>query len=188
MTSRILYLTIILFVVSFIGCTKKQSGESTQQTVSKGPVLVYQATDVTPRTDRVSNFSWKDDDGKTIDLDSYMGRVTVINFWATWCPPCKAELPDLIALSKDLAGKNVKFIGISVDRGANVLEDLRTFTREKGIPYPVIISNPGLEEAFGSPRAIPTTYIVNAKGAITRTLVGLQSKDVFASAITAAMD
>ena len=121
---------VLLFLLS--GCSKKQ--QSGNDINGRKSANVADVVSVTKRTDVVSNFSWKDSSGKTIDLDAYRRKVTLINFWATWCGPCKMELPDLIAISKEMADRDVKIIGVSTDRGTNVLEDVSSFVAEKVFP------------------------------------------------------
>ena len=165
------------------GCAQKRTAGSGAGSV----VSVSAVTGVLPRAPKAANFSWKDESGATADLDGYRGRVTVVNFWATWCPPCRAELPALVSLSKEMAGRGVRFIGVSVDRGANVASDLREFAGSNGITYPIVISIPALEEAYGSIRAIPTTFILDSTGTVVKTFVGSRTKEVFAEAIESAL-
>jgi len=79
----------------------------------------------------------------------------------------------------------VKFIGVSVDRAPNVADMVRSFCSEHGITYQVLLSNDDMEAAFGNPRAIPTTVLVDADGNIAKTIVGLQTKEQYAQAIAA---
>jgi thiol-disulfide isomerase/thioredoxin len=182
MRIRLLVFSSIL-LIGFTGCGKKDSRAGDAPPASGSNVA--DVMNVVKRSDKVPNFSWKDSTGKVQDFDSYRGKVTFVNFWATWCGPCKAELPDLVSLSRELAPRDVRFIGISTDRGPNIIEDVRTFVNEHGIPYPVIVANDDLSEAFGDPRMIPTSYLVDSDGKIAKTLVGMQSKDALAQAITA---
>ncbi len=167
------------------GCGKSNDQSQTQPPGSGVRPLVADVFGVVRRDNKVPNFSWKDSTGKTVDFDSFRGKATLINFWATWCVPCKKELPDLVALSSELAGRDVKVLGISTDRGANVESDVGTFVRDHGIPYQVLISSEDLEEAFGNVRAIPTTFLIDADGNIVQTFIGARSKDIFAQAIAA---
>jgi len=128
---------------------------------------------------RTPEFSWKDASGNVVTFASARKKVTLVNFWATWCGPCKAELPDLIDLSKQYANKDVEFIGIATDRGDNVISDVRAFVKDKGIPYQIVMSNEDLEEAFGTIRAIPMTFIVDKDGKILTSFLGARSKDFF---------
>ena len=118
-----------------------------------------------------------------MNFDAYHGKVTLVNFWATWCGPCKTELPALVALNKEYADRGVRIIGVSADRGANIAADVQAFVRENGLPYQIVISNDDLEEAFGNIRALPTTFIVNDQGTIVKTIVGGRDKAFFAQAI-----
>lgn len=165
------------------GCSNKKEADIKNYPISGKGSNVSEITNVSKRIDLAPNFSWKDQSGKTIDFDSFRGKVTLINFWATWCGPCKRELPDLIALSKDLADKNVKVLGISTDRGSNVIEEVRSFVAEKGITYQIVISNEDIEEAYGNVRVIPTTFLIDANGKIVQTIVGARSKQQFAELI-----
>ncbi len=178
-----LSVVLSILLIGFSGCVKKDSRAGDTQPAAAGNVS--DVMNVVKRSEKVPNFSWKDSTGKIQDFDSYRGRVTFVNFWATWCGPCKKELPDLVALSQELAPRNVRFIGVSTDRGPNIIEDVRTFVGEHGITYPVVVSNDDLDDAFGDPRMIPTSFIVDSDGKIAKTLVGLYSKEALSQAITA---
>jgi thiol-disulfide isomerase/thioredoxin len=131
-------------------------------------------------------FSWTDQKGKKVSFAEFSkGNVVLINFWATWCGPCRRELPDLIALSRDYAPKKVKVIGISVDSGTDVLTMVHKFCTANNITYPIIIDNGELEKAFGGIQGIPTTFFVNKNGKIAQKMVGLQSKETFSSVLDA---
>ena len=177
---RILLCATLLGVVS---CGKQQQSEE-RAAGSPSSSNIAQVTNVTLRGGLAPNFTWKDAAGKQIDFDSFRGKVTLINFWATWCGPCKRELPDLVALSKELSEKNVKIIGVSVDRGVDVANDVKNFVEQHGIPYQVVIASDELVEAFGNISAIPTSFIVDQQGKITQTLIGMRSKEAFAQALT----
>ncbi len=176
-----LFIPFGLFVLP--GCTSEQPkpGDSP---VTPAPMNVAEVSSVVPRRDKVPNFSWKDSTGKVVDYDSFHGKVTLINFWATWCSPCKKELPDLVAISQELAGKGVKIIGVSQDRGVNVLEDVKSFVRDNRIPYQIVISTDELEEAFHNVRQLPTTFLVDGQGNIVKTFIGARSKEIFTQAVT----
>lgn len=176
-------LSFILISSLVAGCGKKNSRSGEAQPTGAGRT-VADVINVVRRPDKAPNFSWKESTGKIVDLETYGGKVTFINFWATWCGPCKKELPDLADLSRELADRNVKFIGVATDRGPNIIEDVRTFVSEHAIPYPVVISTDDLEDAFGNPRLIPTSYLVDANGKIAQTFVGMQSKGVLTRAIS----
>jgi thiol-disulfide isomerase/thioredoxin len=183
LTFRILLLLVA--ALCCVSCAKK--GETPPANRASHAELVSELSSVSARADRAPNFAWKDRTGNTVDFDSYRGKATLVNFWATWCVPCKRELPDLVALSKEFAGKNVKILGISTDRGASVIEEVSTFVREQGIPYQNVISNDQIEEAFGNIRMIPTSFLIDGEGKIVQTFVGGRSKEFFAQAINAVL-
>ncbi len=173
------FAVLLLAAALITGCSKKRTAETGGESQTGVPRNVTSVISVTPRTDEVPNFSWKDSTGKVVDIDAYRGQVLLINFWATWCGPCKRELPDLIAISRETAGQKITVIGVSTDRGSGVLQDVGTFVSDHKIPYQIVISNEDLESAFGNIRAIPTTFIVNPAGKIVQTIVGGRSKEAF---------
>jgi thiol-disulfide isomerase/thioredoxin len=168
-------------ILAVSGCKKNPGQSSPAKTNSTSGIT--EVFNVTKRADRAPDFSWKDSTGATVSFDKFHDKVTLINFWATWCGPCKKELPALVEINKEFADRGVRIIGVSSDRGANVADDVRAFVRENGIPYQVIISNDDLEEAFGNIRALPTTFLVNEQGTIVKTFVGGRDKQFFSEAI-----
>jgi thiol-disulfide isomerase/thioredoxin len=123
----------------------------------------------------VAAFTAVDLDGKTITSESWRGKVTIVNFWATWCAPCRAEIPDLVAL-QDKYGDNLQIIGISQDEtGAEVV---RRFAEEHRINYPIVMSTPDLERVFGGVYALPTSFIIDRDVRIVQKHVGMLKPDV----------
>ncbi|MEW6320528.1 MAG: TlpA disulfide reductase family protein [Acidobacteriota bacterium] len=117
----------------------------------------------------VSAFTLETVDGRTIASRDLRGRVVLVNFWATWCPPCRAEIPDLVALQSTYAGRLV-VLGISVDeQGVGVVE---RFVRSHGISYPVAMSTPALLRAFADVTSLPTTFVIDPDGRIVQRHVG----------------
>jgi peroxiredoxin len=179
---------VVTFIFSLLilqSCSKKEAPKTASSTIAQGNGNVAEAMNVVKRADKIPNFSWKDNAGNVVDFDTYHGKITLINFWATWCGPCKKELPDLVAISRELSGRGVKVIGISVDRGSNIIDDVRTFVQEHDIPYQVVVANDDLEEAFNNIRMIPTSFLVDADGKIIQTLVGQRTKESLSQSITA---
>lgn len=109
--------------------------------------------------------------GDTFDSSAQEGRVLVINFWATWCAPCRVEIPDLIALQEELGGEQFDVIGISLDTDEPAF--VKEYTDAMNINYPLIIDDGEIAEAFGGVYALPTTYVVDKKGKITHRTIGL---------------
>lgn len=118
--------------------------------------------DLRPGT-KAPSFTLSTLDGKTFTLKQ-PGKVVLMDIWATWCPPCRAEIPYVIRLSKKYAGKDVVIAGVSVDQRKG---DVSGFAKDKGINYTIVLDPGG--QTVGGPyqlRGIPATYIIDKKGVI----------------------
>ena len=121
-------------------------------------------------------------DDTTVSLANFEGHVLIIDFWATWCPPCRKEIPGFIELHEKYRDRKFAVIGMSVDRGSE--EMVREFIENSKMNYPVIMAlgkiQNDYEKAMGSPiRGIPTTLVVNREGGIVSVHVGYRSKEAF---------
>ena len=109
-------------------------------------------------------------DGRTITPDSLRGRVVFVNVWATWCPPCRAEMPALQQLADAYAAEGLVMLGLSVDRGpANTVD---AFLAERHITYPVAIVGADVIDAFGGVRGYPTSFLVDKAGVVRHAVMG----------------
>jgi peroxiredoxin len=124
------------------------------------------------------DFTLKDMEGAPVRLADYKGKVLVLNFWATWCPPCKAELPGIIEVHSQYKDKGVVILGISEDDDAPTL---KTFASEWKIKYPMLVglNEDKLFDAYGPLYGIPTTVFINREGAICGRHVGPATKEEF---------
>jgi thiol-disulfide isomerase/thioredoxin len=118
-------------------------------------------------------FSLTDMDGKTHTTTSYKGKWVLVNFWATWCPPCLEEIPDLIALQD--SHKNLIVIGIAMDYKSK--QEVAKFADDNLINYPLVLGNDKLARQFGSAEILPTTYIYNPQGKLVKVHRGLISRN-----------
>lgn len=126
------------------------------------------------------SFSLEALDGTTITLDELKDKVVVLNFWATWCPPCVAEIPHLIDIQKDYS-EDLQVIGVSFDES---IEDVKEFRSKKDIHYPIAMSTPDIVQSFGHVRSIPTTFIIDKDGFVRDIIVGYHSKKQFMKVIS----
>lgn len=108
--------------------------------------------------------------GQRLTADSLRGKVVLVNVWATWCPPCRAEMPALQQLANAYAPQGMVLLGLSVDRGAP--ESVDAFLRERGITYPVAIVEADVIQAFGGVRGYPTSYLLDRQGVVRHTVMG----------------
>ena len=114
-------------------------------------------------------------DGRTLSAADWKGKVVIVNFWATWCPPCRAEIPDLIKL-QDKYRDRLQIIGVSEDEDGP--EVVRKFVAEYGINYPIVMSTPEVKTAFSGIYALPTSFIVDRGLHVVQKHVGLLHPDV----------
>lgn len=124
----------------------------------------------------------KDINGKVVKSSDFNGKVVILDFWATWCPPCRKEIPGFIELQKQYEKAGLMVVGISLDEeGPAVVEK---FMKSNGINYPVVMGTTETVEAFGGIEGIPTTFIIDRKGNLRGKHVGFVEKRVFESEIT----
>jgi len=119
---------------------------------------------------KLPDFAIQDINGKTIRPADWAGKVVLINFWATWCGPCRAEIPELIEFQKHYADQLV-VVGLSVDEGP--AGEVKAFAAQNGMIYTVAIADMALQKAFGGISAVPATFVVNPEGGIVQRHVGL---------------
>lgn len=118
-------------------------------------------------------FVFKDIAGETHALQSYSGKWVVVNFWATWCPPCLEEIPDLIALHEKR--KNLSVIGIAVDYKS--VEEVKSFVDDNMMSYPIVLGDDKVLQQFSSATVLPTTYIYNPQGNLVKVHHGLVTRE-----------
>jgi thiol-disulfide isomerase/thioredoxin len=115
-------------------------------------------------------FSFTDVNGRSISSASWHGKVVLVNFWATWCPPCRAEIPDLITLQERYRDQLV-VVGISEDEGP--VDEVKRFVADHGMTYVVEIGTPELRKIFRGVVALPTTFVIDPEGRLQQKHVGL---------------
>jgi cytochrome c biogenesis protein CcmG/thiol:disulfide interchange protein DsbE len=130
-------------------------------------------------------FALEDLNGKKVTLDSYKGKAVLINFWATWCGPCKIETPWLIDLRNKYAGQGFEILGISAeaddlkeDDKAGWAKDkaaIAKFVSEEKVPYPILINGDSITQAYGGFDAMPTSFFVDRNGTVVAAQMGITS-------------
>ena len=124
------------------------------------------------------------DSGKTIHLSELRGQPVLLNFWATWCPPCRQEMPDLDRIAKDFAGKaHVLAVGADPQETA---ETFRNFRQSLGLSLPVGVDSSGEAARLYGARAIPTSFFIDARGVIRSTRLGAMTYDMMREGLQAA--
>lgn len=120
----------------------------------------------------------KDLDGREVSSDQFKGKVVVVDFWATWCGPCRVEIPGYVALQKKY-GDRLAIVGMSVDRGPEVV---KKFVAANNVDYQIVMADDEVVQAFGGEEginAIPTTFIIDRSGKIRDRKLGAEHTDEF---------
>jgi thiol-disulfide isomerase/thioredoxin len=198
-----MFASLVLF-----SCAKKeepakdalpQATEQQQNGVNKNNTIdvpannaenVFTVGAVVPQTAKSPvDFAWKDATGDKKFSELAKGKVLLVNFWGTWCPPCRAEIPDLIQISKDLKDKEFIMIGVALERNPEqAVQLVNNFVLQSGIPYIVFVDEQTklVEEYaknFGAIEGVPTTYIFDKNAKLSQVIVGKKTKDEFMSYI-----
>jgi thiol-disulfide isomerase/thioredoxin len=117
----------------------------------------------------------RDLDGRPLSSADWRGKVVIVNFWATWCPPCRAEIPDLVALQNKYRDR-LLIIGVSQDEGS--VEVVKQFVAAHQMNYPVVMMTPEIDQAFPGIRALPTSFILDRESRVVQRHVGLLNQVV----------
>src|SRR5258707_3242504 len=126
-------------------------------------------------------------DGKSVRLSSLRGRVVLLNFWATWCLPCRAEIPEFNVLQRDLASKGLSVVGVSVSP-VDTSDAIRSFQRDIKQDYTVLRGAEEIGTKFGNGPGLPVTYILDRSGRIRQKFIGPQSQENFEKVIKPLLD
>jgi cytochrome c biogenesis protein CcmG/thiol:disulfide interchange protein DsbE len=120
-------------------------------------------------------FTLTDLEGRPVSLSDFRGKVVVLDFWATWCPPCKREIPDFVGLQSTYGSRGVQIVGIALDEPART----KAFAVANRMNYPVLLGNEEVSSQYGGISGIPTTFVLDRNGKIFRRYIGFRPRDVF---------
>jgi len=139
-------------------------------------MIAFSPASVLRQETKAPQFELKDLDGRTVRLSDYQGKVVLINFWATWCPPCRAEMPDLVRLQRE-HGKDLQIIGVTYppEKKARV----RRFARSLKVNYPIILGTREIKARFSSEETLPLTVVINRDGKVSDIISGILLREEF---------
>jgi peroxiredoxin len=120
---------------------------------------------------RAPSLTLKSIEGRTVRLSDYKGKVVLINFWATWCPPCGAEMPDLVKLQREYGKDGLQIIGVTYQ--PEQLAHVRKFTRRLKVNYPIVLGTPETKAGFSPDETLPLTVIIDREGTIRGAIAGI---------------
>ena len=119
----------------------------------------------------------KDLRGRTVRLSSYRGKVVLLNFWATWCPPCRAEMPALIKMQRQYQSRGLQVIGITYPPEA--LGEVRRFIRKLGVNYPIALGTKETKTLFDESETLPVTIVIDRQGHVRERIEGILLPEEF---------
>jgi peroxiredoxin len=158
----------------------QQQGDQNKQVTGSSASFKVSEVDSDVKKNELVDFKWSEN-GKEMKLSDYKGKVILLNFWATWCPPCRKELPDLSTISTELKDKDFKMIGVSVDDNQEVLN---TFLQSNKLSYTIVFEPEQLVTKYMSAagqnqNVVPQTYIIDKNGKVVEAIMGSRSKADF---------
>jgi peroxiredoxin len=132
------------------------------------------------------DFQLVDLDGKNVRLSDLRGKAVLLNFWATWCPPCKIEMPWFVDLQKQYGSQGLQIVGVAMDTG-NAHDAVAKFAKEMDLNYPVLMGNDAVADQYGGVDSLPTTFYIGRDGKIVSRVFGLVSHKEIEEGVRAAL-
>lgn len=127
----------------------------------------------------------KDLTGAEVKSDQFKGKVVVVDFWATWCPPCRAEIPGYVELMKKYGKDGLVIVGVSMDEAGPAV--VKAFSDKFGVNYPMVMGDDKVLAAFGGIEALPTTFLIDRNGQIRDRKVGAEATEDYEKKIVGLM-
>ncbi len=140
-------------------------------------MIAFSPASVSGQDVKAPQFELRDVHGRIVRLSDYKGKVVLINFWATWCPPCRAEMPDLIRLQREHAKQGLQIIGITYPPQTKAR--VRRFARSLKVNYPIILGTRQIKARFSSDETLPLTVVINRDGTVSEIISGILLREEF---------
>ncbi len=170
-----LTLVIVAFAVAlmlYVGfhAARRNAGASTHLSQSK----------VAP------DFSLQSIDGRTTHLSDFRGKAVLLNFWATWCGPCKIEMPWFVDLQNQYGSQGLQIVGVAMDDASK--EDIGKFAKDMGVNYPILIGKESVGDQYGGVPALPESFLISRDGKVIDKIIGLRGKAEIEDAVKKALN
>ena len=164
--ARLLLVAMLAAALASCGKPSGQTGDTGTRTARSGEVG-------TPAPE----FTLPDIAGNQVASSSLKGKVVILDFWATWCPPCREEIPHFVNLQSKDRDQGLAIVGLSLDAGG--AKDVKPFAEEHDVNYTMLIANEEIARAYGNITAIPTTFVIDREGKIVQRFIGYTAPEVF---------
>jgi thiol-disulfide isomerase/thioredoxin len=173
--SKSILLGLLINALFALGCGRTQTAQADAKQADQGspdaePIRFVKNPDAAPA------FQLNDLDGKPVSLAEAKGKVVLLNFWATWCGPCRAEIPDLVDLQKRYAGK-LEIIALATQE--DDADQVRRFVLRSGINYRVAMASDDVVREYGGVAALPTSFVIDAQGRVVQKHIGLNDPSLY---------
>lgn len=191
---KILNIAIALGIFSSllmnVACSQESKTQTTDDVLNKqaATALVYNVEQILPTDEgKAINFTFSDNGKSSSYEELTKGKVVLLNFWGTWCPPCRREIPDLIETYNDFKDQGVVVIGIAMERdekqASKIVNDFAIKNKLNYVNFPSRAVAEAYGTKFSTISAVPTTYIIDRNGNVVEMLVGMRDKAAFSNAI-----
>lgn len=125
-------------------------------------------------------------DGKSMTLSDLRGKAVLLNFWATWCGPCKIEMPWFVELQQKYASQGLQIVGVAMDDAST--QDIAKFVKQMGVNYPILVGKESVGDLYGGVPALPESFFIGRNGKIVGKILGLEGKGEIEDDIKAALN
>ena len=153
---RIVYIAIACLILSLTACSKKEAVQKSTVAAEKSPAPEVSVVSVA--------------NGSTLKLSDLKGKVVLLNFWATWCPPCREEIPSMMKLNSLMAGKPFQMVAISIEEGGK--PTIESYFKESGFLLPAYIDESGASIKSYGVTGVPETFVIDKQGIIVKKIIG----------------
>lgn len=165
MKRNLLVLAVVVIAVGIMLWTGVRKSQSATSTTVSGALTGSVKGKLAP------DFELKDLNGNTIHLSDYRGKAVLLNFWATWCPPCKEEMPWFVDLQKQYGSQGLEVVGVAMDDTGR--DTVAKFVQSMGVNYKILLGTERVADAYGGVEALPTTFYISRDGRIVNRVFGL---------------
>ncbi|AFM41145.1 Peroxiredoxin [Desulfosporosinus acidiphilus SJ4] len=180
-------IALVLLGIYNVGGNKSKSPDP--KTISAGPTVKgIQGQEPTVGLEKgnlAPDFELQSVDGKTIKLSSLRGKKVILNFWASWCPPCRLEMPEMEKFSTQNKSKGIEILSVNLTKAERNRDDVTTFMKTDSITFPVLLDEKGDAAQLYNISSIPASFVIDTQGVIRQTIVGPMTMETMGTMVKA---